>query len=51
MATFYVHFAILTKPGAGDTFMTIEMQNELKGLQPAEVPLRKVSLAFNAHNC
>ncbi|KAG0759880.1 hypothetical protein G6F62_004702 [Rhizopus arrhizus] len=39
MATFYIHFAILTKPGAGDTFMTIEMQNELKGLQPAEVPL------------
>ncbi|KAI9275400.1 Dolichyl-phosphate-mannose-protein mannosyltransferase-domain-containing protein [Sporodiniella umbellata] len=39
VTSFYVHFSILTRPGTGDTFMPIEVQNELQGLAPVSVPL------------
>ncbi|KAG1233350.1 hypothetical protein G6F68_003622 [Rhizopus microsporus] len=39
ISCFYIHFAILTQPGPGDTFMTVEFQNELKGIDPVEEPV------------
>ncbi|GAN05732.1 glycosyltransferase family 39 protein [Mucor ambiguus] len=39
VATFYAHFAILTKSGPGDTYMEIETQNELKGYDPVDTPV------------
>ncbi|KAK4519221.1 uncharacterized protein ATC70_009453 [Mucor velutinosus] len=39
VATFYAHFAILTKSGPGDTYMEIETQNELRGYDPVDTPV------------
>ncbi|CAO3703477.1 unnamed protein product [Rhizopus stolonifer] len=39
LAAFYVHFNVLTNPGTGDSFLTIEMQNELQGIEPVNVPV------------
>ncbi|CEP16196.1 hypothetical protein [Parasitella parasitica] len=39
LAAFYAHFALLSKPGPGDSFMEIETQNELRGLAPVDTPV------------
>ncbi|KAL9554762.1 hypothetical protein PS6_003220 [Mucor atramentarius] len=39
VATFYAHFALLTKSGPGDNYMEIETQNELRGYDPVDTPV------------
>ncbi|KAI9474067.1 MAG: Dolichyl-phosphate-mannose-protein mannosyltransferase-domain-containing protein [Benjaminiella poitrasii] len=36
IGSFYLHFSILTKPGPGINYMTIETQSELKGIPPVD---------------
>lgn len=42
---FYVHFAILTKSGPGDSFMSLEFQETL-----SELPLARLSKQVNFHD-
>ncbi|KAI8987798.1 Dolichyl-phosphate-mannose-protein mannosyltransferase-domain-containing protein [Mycotypha africana] len=39
VASFFVHFKILSHSGSGDSFMAFETQNELKGEDPIDTPL------------
>jgi dolichyl-phosphate-mannose-protein mannosyltransferase len=47
LGSFYAHFAILNQSGPGDTYMTIETQNELRGIEPVDTPLGKVKQIKN----
>jgi dolichyl-phosphate-mannose-protein mannosyltransferase len=41
LGSFYAHFAILNRSGPGDTYMALETQNELRGIEAVDTPLRK----------
>ncbi|KAI7907634.1 Dolichyl-phosphate-mannose-protein mannosyltransferase-domain-containing protein [Cokeromyces recurvatus] len=51
LGSFYIHFSILTQPGPGSSYMTIETQSELKGIPPidTQVPVTYGSLITIRH--